>query len=102
MYKQLLQLCITFLFSLSITSLDAQVKISGNVKSSNNEPMIGASVIENGTNNGTITDVDGNFELLAKDLTSTLKISFIGYQSKMVKIENQSGIMITMEDDAIG
>ena len=102
MNKQFLHFCMTLLFLFALTSMDAQIKITGNVKSVANEPMIGASVVENGTTNGTITDIDGNFELMVKDVTATLNVSFIGYQSKTVKIENPSGLMITLEDDAIG
>lgn len=61
MNKQILHFCMTLLFLFALTSMDAQIKITGNVKSVANEPMIGASVVENGTTNGTITDIDGNF-----------------------------------------
>ena len=86
MNKQFLHFCMTLLFLFALTSTYAQIKITGNVKSVANEPMIGASVVENGTTNGTITDIDGNFELMVKDLTAILNVSFIGYQSKTVKI----------------
>ncbi len=102
MNKQFLQLCMTLLFSFAVVMIHAQVKITGNVKGTNNEPMIGASVVESGTNNGTITDIDGNFELMVKDLSKSLNVSYIGFQTKTVKIENQTSLMITLEDDAIG
>ena len=58
--------------------------ISGVVLDANNEPVIGASVLEKGTTNGTITDLDGQFKLNAKP-GALLQFSFIGYQTQTVK-----------------
>ncbi|MDE6610695.1 MAG: carboxypeptidase-like regulatory domain-containing protein, partial [Muribaculaceae bacterium] len=51
----------------------ASIKISGTVTDSNNEPLVGASIIEVVTNNGTMTDLDGNFFLDVANKMSTLK-----------------------------
>lgn len=102
MYRQILHLCIVLMLSLSGMTLLAQSKIMGTIQNTNNEPLIGASIMENGTNNGTITDVDGNFELLVKDMNSTLIASYVGYRTKTIKLENQTSILILLEDDAIG
>ena len=70
--------------------------ITGRITDSNGEPIIGASVIEAGTTNGTITDLDGNFKLNVKP-GSTLKISFVGYQTLEVKATQR--MKITLKED---
>lgn len=60
-------------------------KITGRVVDANGEPVIGATVMERGTNNGTVTDVDGNFNFTAKE-GSILSVSYIGYKTQNVKI----------------
>jgi len=75
-----------------------QVKIKGKVVDINNEPIIGANVIEKGTTNGTTTDIDGNFSLSIK-LSGTLNVSYIGYLTKEITIQNESEIRIVLEED---
>jgi len=57
--------------------------VKGTVKDEKGEPIAGASVIEKGTSNGTITDVNGNFSLSVSD-NATLVISFVGYKSQEI------------------
>ncbi|MCD8262499.1 MAG: TonB-dependent receptor plug domain-containing protein [Bacteroides sp.] len=74
------------------------VSVSGNVKDTSGEAVIGASVLELGTTNGTITDIDGNFTLsVAPD--ARLSISFIGYVSQEVSVAGKSRIDVTLRDD---
>jgi len=75
----------------------ATKKISGTVVDAQG-PVIGASVVEKGTTNGTVTDFDGNFSLSVKP-GATIVISFIGYETQEVKVGNQDNIQITMRDD---
>ena len=78
-------------------SLMAQTRISGTVKD-NIGPMIGASVIEKGTTNGTVTDADGKFALSVKP-NSVLVISSIGYKDQEISVGNQTTFAITLEED---
>lgn len=71
--------------------------ISGSVTDVNGEPIIGASVIEKGTTNGIITDLDGKFKLNAKQ-GATLVVSFVGYQTLEVKAAK--GMRIILKEDA--
>ncbi len=87
---------------LSLSFNYAQVRISGSVQSSTGETLIGASISEKNSTNGTITDLEGNFELLANSSTSSLVITYVGYKTQNVMLNNQSSIMITLEDDAVG
>ena len=57
--------------------------IKGQVLDSNNEPIIGASIVEKGnTSNGTITDFDGNFSFKISGKGKTIVITYIGYQTQ--------------------
>ena len=64
-----------------VTSSEKKKKVTGTVKDSNGEPIIGATVIEKGTANGTVTDFDGNYTLELSD-NGILAISYIGYKSQ--------------------
>jgi TonB-linked SusC/RagA family outer membrane protein len=63
------------------------------------EPIIGASVLEQGTTNGTITDIDGNFTLKVSS-QGKLVISFIGYQSQTINVDGKTRFAIILQDDA--
>ncbi len=72
--------------------------VSGTVTDSTGEPIIGASILEKGTTNGTITDIDGNFNLNV-EAGATLVISFIGYQTVEVKA-GTGPLAVVLEDDS--
>nr|MBI1229710.1 SusC/RagA family TonB-linked outer membrane protein [Cytophagales bacterium] len=74
------------------------VDISGTVTDQNGQPIPGATVIVEGTNAGTVTDVDGKFTL-SVDVDATIRISFIGYESQRVTIANQTQLSITLRED---
>jgi len=71
--------------------------ISGNVTDENGEPVIGANVVEKGTVNGIITDLDGNFSLTVKD-NAILVISYMGMQSLEVMASNSPMHIMLKED----
>ncbi|MDD4116388.1 MAG: TonB-dependent receptor [Massilibacteroides sp.] len=73
-------------------------KIKGSVLDSKGEPIIGANIVERGTTNGTITDIDGFFELDV-DPKAILKISYIGYVDMAVPVGNQNNLSIVMNED---
>lgn len=74
------------------------MKISGTIVDDNNEPIIGANVSMKGTTIGTITDVDGKFNIEASP-GMTLLISYIGYATKEVSVSNQTVYKIKMQED---
>lgn len=70
------------------TSKHNEFKVHGNVKDSYGEPVVGANVIVKGTTSGTVTDIDGNYQIEApKD--STLIFSFVGYISQSIPIKTE-------------
>ena len=75
----------------------ATKKITGTVVDAQG-PVIGASVVEKGTTNGTVTDFDGNFSLNVKE-GATIVVSFIGFETQEIKIGSQDSYNITMRDD---
>ena len=74
----------------------AQKAITGSVKDANGEPLIGVSISAGG-NNGTVTDVDGNFTLKNVSTSTILKFSYVGYNTQEQKVGNQNNISIVME-----
>ena len=75
----------------------ATKKITGTVVDAQG-PVIGASVVEKGTTNGTVTDLDGNFSLNVNP-GATIVLSFIGYETQEIKVGSQDNFQITMKDD---
>ncbi|MDR1601627.1 MAG: TonB-dependent receptor [Tannerella sp.] len=75
-----------------------RISISGTVTDANGEPVIGANVVEKGTANGTITDVDGAFAFSVSP-GATLEISYIGYVKKEVSVGNNTTFAITLDED---
>ncbi|MDR1555969.1 MAG: TonB-dependent receptor [Tannerellaceae bacterium] len=72
--------------------------ITGIVTDANAEPIIGANVIEKGTNNGTITDIDGKFSLNILQ-NSVLQISYIGYLGQEIPVRNQTNVRIVLKEN---
>ena len=93
---------LAFAFLLTGQMLFAQSKqVTGVVKDATGETVIGASVLEKGTtNNGTITDFDGNFKLTVSNPNATLLISFVGYQTQEISLNGKSSIVVTLKEDS--
>lgn len=75
-------------------------QISGTVIDGTGEPIIGANVLEIGTTNGVITDIDGNFRLEGVRPNAKIQVSFIGYITQTIPVGNQSIIKVTLKEDA--
>ena len=78
----------------------AQSKVSGTVKDANGEPLIGVSVMEVGTNNGAVTDINGNYTLNVKP-GAKLKLSYIGFTPQTVKAGSNSQIVLQEDNTAL-
>lgn len=75
------------------------VKVTGTVKDTNGEPIIGANVMVVGTATGVITDIDGNF-MLEVPVGGKLQFSFIGYKEQVVPIKKGISLNIVLEEDS--
>lgn len=85
---------------LTIKKLEqSKIKITGNVKNTNGEPILGVNVLEQGTNNGVITDFDGNYSITVSNKNAVLLFSFVGYTEKEILINNQTTLNITLEEN---
>ncbi len=72
--------------------------VSGKITSDNGEPLVGASIVEKGTSNGAITDLDGNFKLDVSSGKAILVVSFVGYETKEVALNNQSTLELKLSE----
>lgn len=75
-----------------------QKRVTGVIKDENGEPIIGVNVVEKGTTNGTVTDVDGKYSIEVGD-KAILLFSYIGYNQKEETVGNQSVINIQLQED---
>ena len=81
-------------------SLSAQT-VKGTVIDNTGEPVIGASVFEQGVqSNGVATDIDGNFTLTLKGNSKKLKISYIGMKTQIVNVAGKSTVSVKLEDES--
>ncbi|MFA6813273.1 MAG: carboxypeptidase-like regulatory domain-containing protein, partial [Bacteroidaceae bacterium] len=88
-----------FLFCLIPLCVFSQnIAVKGLVKSASGEAIIGASVIEKGSTNGIITDLDGNF-MLSVPKNATLVISFVGYKTREIPVRGNTLMQIILQED---
>ncbi len=90
-------LCVMAVFSSAV--LYAQTTVSGTV-TDGESPVVGASVLVRGTTLGTVTDIDGNFELSGVTEGNVIEISFIGFVTQTVRYTGQGTIRVVLEEDA--
>lgn len=94
---------VTLVFFLSLLwmfSLAQEKSINGKVSDNTGSPMIGVTVVVQGTTNGTITDTDGNFSLKVPE-NSSLQLSFIGYITQTIDVGNQTTFNVIMKEQAM-
>ena len=91
---------IAFLIASASAVMAQTITLKGNVMDDAGEPTIGATIKVNGTNKGTVTDLDGNFQLTGVQVGQTVTISYIGYTSQNVKIANGTPLKITLKSDS--
>ena len=89
-----------FLF-LGVLGVHAQVTVTGTVKSAvDEETLPGATVLEEDTSNGVMTDIDGNFEITVASETSSLVFSFMGYESQTMEVGEERHFVVNLESEA--
>ena len=98
MRSTLTLLCLMLLCTLNAVA--QQLNVTGNVKDALGEYIIGASVLVKGTTNGTITDIDGNFSVSGVEKGSVLEISYIGYVSQSITINDEKPLLIILKEDS--
>jgi len=83
------------------TKVDQQKtkSITGTVIDKHGEPLIGVSILEKGTSNGTVTDIDGNYKMTTQTANPVLVFSYVGYQKKEQPVSG-AVLNVTLEDDS--
>ena len=92
------RLALTLVLSLIVGTVSAQT-VNGNVVDETGEAVIGATVMEKGTKNATVTDFDGNFTINMGD-SKVLVISYIGMQTQEINIAGKSSVNVVLKEDA--
>lgn len=92
-------LCALMLLCFCSLALMAQKRVTGTVTDPMGDPVPGTNVVEKGTLNGTITDIDGKYTLEITDVNTTLLFSFIGYISREIPVGERSTIDVVLSED---
>ncbi len=92
-----------FLFFMAFSCmLQGQITITGNIRDEQSQESIpGVNILEKGTTNGTITDLDGNYTLNVSDKESIIQVSYLGYLSEEVIVGEQTNIDVTLLPDLV-
>lgn len=96
------KIIVLFLLSLMTLSVMAQrVRITGTVvDATDNKELPGVTVLEKGTSNGTVTDLDGNFSLTVAGNNSVLVFSFVGFESQEIEVGSQRSLNIVLKESS--
>lgn len=85
---------------ISIGLFAQNITVSGTVSDTNNEPVIGATVVVQGdASHGTVTDIDGNYSLTNVSPSATLQFSYVGMTTQLVAVDGKSILNIVLESD---
>ena len=85
--------------STATQAMQAETNVSGTVKDMNGEPLVGVNVVEKGTTNGVITDLEGHFSIFVSDPEAVLEFSYIGYNDVSIPVKGQTTFSIEMSED---
>ena len=96
-----LPICIFMFFFLFTPFVYSQSRkqITGSVQDVQGNPLIGVSILETGTSNGTITDMNGTYSLNISSANATLRFSYIGYEEQLIKIQGRNVINVKMNEE---
>lgn len=101
-FRKIVMLATVLILSGSIHLFAQQRAISGQVTDANGEAVIGANILEKGTTNGVMSDIDGKFNINVSSANSILVVSFVGYTAQEVVVGSQTTINVTLAESAIG
>lgn len=100
MNLQIRRAAMALLLSVMCFAAYAQKTVTGTVKDATGEPMIGVSILVDGTTIGGITDFDGNFTIKDVPEKAILKITYIGFKDQKISVAGKNSFNVTMEEDA--
>lgn len=86
---------------LSVSAFAQKTSVTGVIKdNATNEPIIGANVLEKGTSNGTVTNIDGKFTISVTS-TATLVVKYLGYKTQEISVNGKTNLNIQLNEDAV-
>ena len=77
----------------------AQFRVNGKITMPNGENLAGATILEDGTSNGSSSDAEGKYTIMVKSSNSKLVVSFIGFVKQVVPVNGKSVVNITLQED---
>lgn len=89
---------IVAVLAVSISVSAQNVTVKGNIKDASGAPVIGATVMQSGTNNGTVTDLDGNYQISVPS-NASLTFTCIGYSDQVIAVAGKNAINVVLEED---
>lgn len=95
----LCSLVTTVMLLFAVPAMAQNLSIKGKVTDKAGEPIIGASVLVQGTSNGAVTDLDGAFTLTNVPTNATMKVSYIGYKPETVTVNGRTSIIVVLSED---
>lgn len=98
-HNLLIKLIISFFPVFISISIYSQIDISGRVTDIDDEPLPGVNIIEKGTNQGTITDINGNYSITVNSDDAVLRFSFVGYLTEEIEVGQKTTIDVTLVAD---
>lgn len=93
-------LAIVMVLCLSLPALAQKITVTGTVVDATGEPLIGASVLEQGTAVGTATDIDGNYSISVSP-KSSLVVSYVGYNTQTIPVNGRTTIDVTLAENTV-
>lgn len=101
-FLSILIICISGFINVKAENQDLlqnQTKVTGKVMDISGEVLIGVNVMETGTLNGTVTDINGMYTLIPSTVNPVLSFTYVGFKEKAVRVDNKSIIDIVLEED---
>lgn len=99
-FSGLLFLMVLFLSGFTANNLNAQDRITGQVTDENGETLIGVNIIQQGTGNGTITDVDGSYSMILVSGSRILEFSYTGFETQEVALGANSSLNVVLKESS--
>ena len=96
--KRVVKLALLFALLIPLSSLAQNIQLTGTVTDTTGETVIGASVLEKGTTNGVITNIDGNFSLNVSP-KAIIVISYVGYTTQEIPLNGAKNIKVVLRED---
>lgn len=92
----------SFLLALALMGAIAQIKVTGFTRDNQGEPLPAVNVVEKGTTNGVISNIDGKYEITVSSARSVLEFSFIGFEPQFVTVGSRRQIDVSLKENSVG